>query len=74
MWAGSGHDVTSGTVSGGVGTPDNKFCNQNNTDCANAPLENAGNTYSFVFTTAGSYSYYCRPHASFGMTGTITVQ
>lgn len=29
--------------------------------------------YSFVFTKAGTYDYHCDPHASSGMTGTITV-
>jgi plastocyanin len=75
-WAGSGHDVTSGTN----GTPDNNFCNgatsgdPGDTNCAMAPLENAGFVYSHVFPTAGTFPYYCRPHFSFGMTGTITVQ
>ena len=32
-----------------------------------------GWTYSFVFTTAGSYEYRCDPHVSLGMTGTLTV-
>jgi plastocyanin len=78
-WAGNGHDVTSGTTTGagtaaGMGTPDNNFCNQNNMDCANAPLENSGNTYSFQFMTAGTFPYYCRPHVIYGMTGSITVQ
>ncbi len=67
---GSGHNVVSGTN----GMSDGKFCNQMNTNCASAPTESSGNTYSFTFTTAGSYPYFCRPHASLGMTGTITVQ
>ena len=32
-----------------------------------------GWTYSYVFTTAGSYDYQCDPHAGLGMTATITV-
>lgn len=32
-----------------------------------------GWTYSFVFHTSGTYHYQCDPHASFGMTGVITV-
>jgi plastocyanin len=31
-----------------------------------------GDTYSFVFDSAGSYSYFCRPHPY--MVGTITVR
>lgn len=34
----------------------------------------AGETFSFTFDTAGTYSYYCTPHRSQGMTGTITVK
>jgi plastocyanin len=30
-------------------------------------------TFSHVFTTAGTYQYQCDPHASLGMTGSITV-
>lgn len=74
VWASNNHNVVSGTVSGGVRTPDNKFCNPNNQNCANAPVANTGNMYSFTFTTKGAYPYYCQPHALVGMTGTITVQ
>lgn len=69
-WASSGHTVTSGT--GGVA--DNKFCSPTDTSCATAPTTNSGGTYSHTFTTAGSFPYFCRPHAGAGMTGTITVQ
>ena len=31
-------------------------------------------TYSFVFDSPGSYNYQCDPHASLGMTGTVTVE
>lgn len=30
-------------------------------------------TYSFVFTTAGTYNYQCDPHAGIGMTGSVNV-
>jgi len=30
-------------------------------------------TYSFVFGTAGTYSYQCDPHAAMGMVGTVKV-
>lgn len=74
VWASNNHNVVSGTVAAGVGTPDNKFCNPNNQNCAAAPVANTGNMYSFTFTTKGTYPYFCRPHAGAGMTGTITVQ
>lgn len=35
-------------------------------------VASAGDTFSFTFTTPGTYFYYCAPHADF-MTGTITV-
>lgn len=31
-------------------------------------------TFSHTFTTAGDFPYYCEPHLSMGMTGTIIVQ
>jgi len=36
-------------------------------------VASGGWTYSYVFTTAGSYDYQCDPHAGLGMTATITV-
>jgi len=30
--------------------------------------------FTHTFTTAGDFPYYCEPHASMGMTGTIVVQ
>ena len=36
-------------------------------------VASGGWTYSYVFTTAGSYDYQCDPHAGWGMTATITV-
>jgi plastocyanin len=33
----------------------------------------AGETFSHTFQTAGTFPYYCSPHRSQGMTGTITV-
>ena len=39
-------------------------------------LVNAGQTYlvSFAGVPAGTYHYYCAPHAAFGMIGTIIVR
>lgn len=36
-------------------------------------LYNTGHRYSHTFNTNGEYSYYCVPHRSAGMTGTVTV-
>lgn len=38
-----------------------------------SPLQSSG-TFGYRFTTAGTYSYFCRPHLSAGMTGTVRVQ
>jgi plastocyanin len=37
------------------------------------PIENTGFTYSHTFETLGEYEYYCQPHESAGMIGTIEV-
>ena len=37
-----------------------------------SPVTNG--TFSFTFTTAGTYSYVCEVHTAAGMTGTVTVQ
>jgi plastocyanin len=37
------------------------------------PIENTGFTYSHTFETLGTYEYYCAPHQSAGMVGTIEV-
>ncbi|WP_227376081.1 plastocyanin/azurin family copper-binding protein [Haladaptatus halobius] len=33
----------------------------------------SGHTYSHTFDTPGTYEYFCQPHKSAGMTGSITV-
>lgn len=33
-----------------------------------------GETFEVTFNTAGTYPYYCVPHRSLGMTGTIIVE
>jgi plastocyanin len=37
-------------------------------------LLNEGDTYSVTFETPGTYEYFCIPHESDGMTGTIVVE
>jgi len=38
-----------------------------------SPTLNAGETYSFTFTEAGTYDYRCRFHGNQGQVGTIVV-
>lgn len=38
-----------------------------------ASLGSNGSTFTHTFDTPGTYEYYCEPHLSNGMTGTITV-
>ena len=57
------HTVTSGSN----GQPDNKFNSSPNF----TPLMNAGQTFSFTFTQAGDYPYFCLLHPN--MVGTVSV-
>jgi len=54
------HTVTSGTG----GNHDGRF------DSGNVP---AGAEYTYTFTEAGNYPYYCIPHLGSGMTGSVIV-
>ncbi len=56
------HTVTSGSN----GQPDNKFNSSPNF----TPLLNPGQTFSFTFTQAGDYPYYCMVHPN--MVGTVS--
>lgn len=61
-WTAEGfHTVTSGTPESG---PDPK-----------GPMKGEGGftTYSVTFKTAGTYKYFCEPHATLGMVGEIVV-
>ncbi len=57
------HTVTSGSN----GQPDNKFNSSPNF----TPLLNPGQTFSFTFTEAGDYPYFCMLHPN--MVGTVSV-
>lgn len=68
-WASSGHSVTSGPPC----AADSQFCSPNDTNCATFNLSNVGFVYTHTFSRAGTYSYFCQAHCSFGMTGTVNV-
>lgn len=68
VWEESEHTVTSGP--GGVA--DDRFCSPRDNGCATAPTSNRGAVYEHVFTSAGVYPYFCRPHREM-MRGTVTV-
>lgn len=69
-WGSSLHSVTSGTPC----TVDGQFCSPNDTNCSAGTLSNMGFVYEHTFTVAGTYSYFCHLHCSFGMTGTVNVE
>ena len=70
IWATGGHTVTSGDN----GVADGKFCSPADTSCAAGVTSGVGTRYPHKFPTAGTFNYFCVPHALAGMKGTITVQ
>jgi plastocyanin len=70
VWGATGHTVTSGTN----GNADGLFCSPADGTCAGAPTSRAGATYDHRFDSAGTFPYFCRPHAGMGMVGSVTVQ
>ncbi|HWX16974.1 MAG TPA: plastocyanin/azurin family copper-binding protein [Chthoniobacterales bacterium] len=70
-WGSSFHSVTSGPP---PCTADGQFCSPNDMNCSAGTLSNIGTVYQHTFTQAGTYSYHCAAHCSFGMTGTINVE
>ena len=60
---GNNHSVTQGT------TPD---ASQDPTRLFDSPIKSSG-TFGYRFTAEGTVPYFCRPHFSMGMRGTITV-
>src|SRR5947207_542035 len=59
-WSSSGHSSTSGTPGHPTGIWDSGILNQ-------------GALFTHTFNSVGSFPYYCTPHGSFGMVGTVTV-
>nr|WP_276281378.1 plastocyanin/azurin family copper-binding protein [Halorussus sp. DT72] len=48
--------------------------NWQGTEGAPSKTYNTGHEYSHTFSTTGTYEYFCQPHKTAGMVGTITVQ
>lgn len=48
--------------------------NWKGTDGGESKLYNTGYDYEFTFETPGTYEYYCAPHRSAGMVGTVVVE
>jgi plastocyanin len=70
FWVSDGHTVTSGAG----GLPDGTFCSPSDGDCTSGNLSNIGTMYQHTFATVGTFPYFCVPHYSVGMKGTIVVQ
>ena len=60
VWAGNHHSSTSGTP----GNPDGMW---------ESGINNTGFVFSHTFSAAGTFPYYCTPHGSLGMVGSVTV-
>ena len=37
-------------------------------------MDSSGQSYTYRFTSSGSFNFYCSYHQSVGMTGTVTVR
>ncbi len=59
-WSSSGHSTTSGSPGSPNGIWDSGILNQ-------------GAMFTHTFNSVGSFPYYCTPHGSHGMVGTVTV-
>lgn len=44
------------------------------TEWSEGTVSSSGDTFSHTFQTEGTFPYYCSPHRSQGMTGTVTVE
>lgn len=66
-----GHTVTEGTSESPKAPSDRVFDSSHGTSGANVTTIPSGRSWSFTFTTPGTYDYYCIPHPY--MRGHITV-
>jgi plastocyanin/glucose/arabinose dehydrogenase len=60
VWEGSGHSVTSGSSC----APNGQW---------NSDIRSSGASFQQTFSTVGQFPYFCAPHCSAGMTGTVIV-
>jgi glucose/arabinose dehydrogenase/plastocyanin len=63
IWKGGVHTVTSGD---GAADPEAG-------DLFDAPINGSNQNFSFTFTEAGTFPYFCRPHEGLNMKGVIVV-
>jgi plastocyanin len=73
IWVSNGHNV----VSGSNGIRDNKFCSPSDAavcDSTGSPTSNTSATYIHTFNNTGTFPYFCQPHSTSNMKGTVTVQ
>ncbi len=61
VWAAGSHTTTSGDNC----TPNGMWT---------APIDSNHQTFSFTFATNGTYNYFCIPHCTMGMVGSVFVQ
>ncbi|UPV73511.1 plastocyanin/azurin family copper-binding protein [Halorussus limi] len=66
VWESDNHNVVPSSQPEGA--------NWQGTDGAPSKTYNTGHEYSHTFETTGTYEYYCQPHETAGMVGTVTVQ
>jgi plastocyanin len=66
-------DVGHNVVSGNACVENNIFCSPDNTNCGLTASSPQGAVYSFTFTQAGTFNYFCSPHCFNAMTGSVVV-
>ncbi|MFC4449713.1 plastocyanin/azurin family copper-binding protein [Halorussus aquaticus] len=66
VWESDNHNVVPESQPDGA--------NWEGTDGGASKTYNTGHEYSHTFETTGTYEYFCQPHKTAGMVGTITVQ
>ena len=63
VWTGGSHTVTSGT----------NLSDPEVGQLFDVPFTSSNQSVTYTFTIVGTQDYFCRPHLSFGMTGSVTV-
>ncbi|WP_158057321.1 plastocyanin/azurin family copper-binding protein [Halorussus halophilus] len=65
VWEGDNHNVVPESQPDGAGWEGTKG--------GSSKTYNTGHEYSYTFNTEGTFEYFCQPHKTAGMTGSITV-